>query len=285
MPLMHIDEATLESFVLRPDALPASIRQRIEGHVSGCPGCRTLLGSLRELHDDLSRTHALPSPAVERFLDELNSSTQFIRLVRYSPRPETSARLPHIEIQAAMADTSQRLAGYETVVTLASEMERLLLRVQLDHVSGKVRAHLHAEDPRKREGAIVSFPALGTEVVVDEQGKMAFEIPQQPSPAEWSTIEATVLLPMATVEVRVPDIGSNPSRAYFESRTGSYDVSLKRDAGSLDLTVTPMHDAPPINRVVVLTRADTRLLVDLLHGQCSLRADEIVPTLRVRFYA
>lgn len=87
---------------------------------------------------------------------------------------------------------------FSVLTVLEAETEDLLVRVVGDKETRKGRLYVLAEPAGKRAHVVVSFPGLGLELIADQEGCRAFDLPPEISPEDWAGAQAVVRRPLVT---------------------------------------------------------------------------------------
>jgi hypothetical protein len=264
--MSHPDEHIIEMHILRPESLPETVRRETAEHLSSCTSCRAVEESLRSFHADFARPGEADPARVAQLVARAFSSPRIYHLPCYRPRPHTSAGESYTGVLAAMTSDSGTRAGFETVASFASEPDHMLLRVRQDAVKKRVKVYYHADDTARSAGAIVSFPALPAEIVLDDKGQMEFEIPEAMTSREWAALEALVTLPVGTAKMETPPIGESWSEQVGDQSSAHHIVTAKARTDSIALEVTSIGNAPTIRRVVLKDGAGRNILLELSGG-------------------
>jgi len=282
--MTHPDEHSVELYILRPDAMAAGPRKELQEHLSACAGCRAVEHSLREFHAEFTQAPQADDALVARVTKRAFSSAGTIRLVHYHPRPHTTAGQSYIGVLAAMTGSAGARPGFETVASYASEADHILLRVRQDAGNKRVKVYYHADDPGKRDGAIVSIPALHADIVLDDHGQMEIGIPEAKTSHEWAALDAMVSLPVGAVEVPPPPPGETVTTNVVVHSTAEYAVTLKNENGVCTVLVQPIGDAVSVRRVVAKSGAGNTLIVDVSNDCGTFSAPPATDRLVLRFY-
>lgn len=202
----HLDEHTLEMFVLLPDRFAPEQTAEIRAHVQTCPGCRSVESGLRQFHEALSAGTRPDPDLLRRMMEEVLPLPRVIRLSPYHARPDVRmAPGGHTTVLAAMTPKQHLPALDETVATLASEPDKTLVRIRREGQEHAYRMYVLSDDPRKRDSVLVSLPALG-DFVTDRNGQVAFEIRAEHEPSDWAQVEGLLKLPVAVFSFRSVDL-------------------------------------------------------------------------------
>lgn len=282
--MTHPDEHSIEMYVLKPETMASEDLRGLEGHFSECAGCRAVERALREFYADFENSAEVDRVLIARVIQRAFSSTRVIRLSYYRPRPQTTTLQSYTGVLAAMTGANSARPGFETVATYASEPDHILLRIRQDAFNRRVKVYYHADDPAKRDGAIVSLPSVPGEIVLDDDGQLEFGIPEAKTSREWAALDALVILPLGMVEVDSPSPGKTLSRSLGIDGTVDYAVTLRNYEGTITVHVQPVGGAVPIHRLVVKGGPGTTVLVDLSDGHGAFPAPPTSDLLLLRLY-
>jgi hypothetical protein len=183
----HIDEHTIELFVLRSGKLSEATRADIASHLETCAGCRSLADTLKEFYGEFGAETRTMEGSVEHVMERIYPLPSAVRLTPYRPRPSLpSGAGGYTAILAAATPTHS--SGTETVATLASEEHKITLRVRREGKPNAFRLYLHTQDPRWRKGVVVTIPGVNAEFPLDESGQVTIELPEETVPKEWTEV-------------------------------------------------------------------------------------------------
>ena len=197
------DERHIERFVRNPKELPAERRQDVKRLIEADPGARAYAEFLRGFYDRLKEEPpATSSERVDAFVEELFQETSEEPVV--SLRPFRRRREPRPTVLAADTDGPGDERRFSVLTTLAAESEDVLVRIVEDRETGKGRLYVLDKSPKRRAHVIVSFPDLGLDLVADEEGRLAFDLPTDIDADQWAEARAVVRRPVVTQSV-APD--------------------------------------------------------------------------------
>lgn len=189
------DERTIEQYVRRPDALGAQDRRAAERLIAEDPGAAAYAEFLRGFYDRVDEESASPpSDRVEAFVEDLFQEEKAVIPVQpFRPRRE-----PRPTVLAADTAAPADERRFSVLTTLAAEAEDVLVRIVKDRDTGEGRLYVLAEPPERRAHVVVSFPDLGLDLVADEEGRLAFDLPAEIQTNQWADARAVVRRPVAT---------------------------------------------------------------------------------------
>ncbi|MGH7496345.1 MAG: hypothetical protein ACREOO_28675 [bacterium] len=315
----HIAEQSLEAYVRRPQTLDATAQNEIGEHLKTCEACRIIAGYLRDFYAELDRRRHEPVPRLEAFAKQLFPLPGTISLQPLLLPPERSHASDEYTLVLAARSPRPAEQRFQTVVTLASEQKDVLLRVLCDHESKTFRLFALAEDRRKGAHALISFPALGLEVLADAKGQATFALDKKGTPEDWKQIKCVLRMPLTAVHVRTGEIGqgaggdgigsspfgglriieaerlkaplraplrTNSSESSLTILVDDYEISLARSADTLTFIVQPIEpDAQPSSLAALEGTASGLLFVPLQNGRGTCPLPEATQDLSIRFYS
>jgi hypothetical protein len=264
--------------------MASELRHELQEHLSSCPGCRAIESSLRAFHTDFAATPEPEHALVARVTKHAFFPARIIRLSHYRPRPQSTAGQTYVGVLAAMTGPAGVRPGFETVASFASEPDHILLRVRQDAEHRRVKVYYHADDPGKRDGAIVSIPSLPAEIVLDDHGQMEFGIPEAKTSREWAALDAIVTLPVGVLQVEPPPAGETLSTILAIHGVDDYRVVLQNSGGAFMVSVQPIGDAIPVRRVVAKDGSGTTVIADLSDGRATFSVTPAGDRFVLRFY-
>lgn len=275
----HIDEHTLELIVVEPERFPASRLTEVMAHVNECPGCRAVHDEIRAIHLGLHEQRDRPSLMLATALGRVFPHPCVVRLTQYHPHLQVPAGASYTGILAAMAPESMSHEGYETVATYASEADHILLRVRQDAGNRRVRLYYHADDPMHQQGPVITLPALGADVVIDDSGRSEFRIETPRSPREWAQLEALVAFPVCSL---IRTEGGLVTITQESAHT--YEVVLEPQNSLLEIRCVHASAAPPIRRAVIRVAEEKPIVVEMDSGRASIASVDPAKSLLIRLY-
>lgn len=282
--MRHIEEELLEAYVRQQENLSVDVRQSVGAHLTACAACQSIAEYLRTFHADLRESPREVSPKVQAGIEALFPLPHFIPLHPFRPKMETIAFGDgYTTVLAAMSPETPR--RFQTVATFAAEPQNTLVRITHDKVTDVFKLYVLADEPRKREWAIVSFSQLAADFVTDDKGQVAFQLSGQARPENWAALEAVLRLPIADAHPALDRLRQNSSLQSLETTAGDYVVALSYADKMLTIAVRSMRpQVQVIHRVVVQTTSGQTFLVTLRDGRGDLNLDALPETLTLRLY-
>ena len=272
--MKHIEEQLLERSALRPDKLSEAEEKAVKAHLETCAACRETADYLRSFHRDLKELQYAEPPRISKLVRSLFPVPNVILLHPFQHEPGVGTLdTKYTTVLAAMTqDTLEQ--RFETVATLVSEKENALVRIMHDREENTYKLYVRAEDARKRDHVIVSFPELSTDLVTDQHGQDSFRLPESSHVRNWNSMNA--MLHTVVAEYRV--VGADLARSTEQTPlvlddTGEAGITLRLSYGdgTVTLEAQPTRDgAPAITRALVTVLGQTGVLVGLDdgRGQC-----------------
>ncbi|MDZ7291440.1 MAG: hypothetical protein ONB44_07640 [candidate division KSB1 bacterium] len=284
----HIEEQVLETYIRRPEKLPDSVHQCVATHLASCAACSAITDFLHSFYADLDNTPDEVSPRMEALIEMPSTSPFIIPLRPFQSQPEAVAFADgYTTVLAAMSPATPR-QRFQTVATFAAERHRTLVRILHDSATNNFKLYLLADDPRKREGAIVSFPKLAADFVTDERGRVAFQLPGHEQPQNWTTLEAELRLPVAEVCLSPDQLKKTSPPEFhqiYETIAAEHTATFSYADKVLTLNVRPLQpEVQAITRAVVKGATGQTFLITLHGGKAELLLDPLPETLTIRFY-
>jgi len=275
--MKHIEEETLEQFILHPEGMDAKTEQGLRAHLDHCPVCTRTVEFLRSFYADLNTLRYVPGERVDRFVRALFQAPNIIPLHPFVYQPDAEPfDSGYTTILAAMSVETAR-QRFETVATLFSGREKILVQVMHDRESDSFKLYVQSDDPRKRSYSIVSLPELPIELVTDQRGHVSFSLREDLRPKNWSSLNAVLHTPIAEVSLSERELHSP-----IERRTESGHVlSLSLVNGVLTVDVdSPEPRGPKVTRVL-LSSEETQSRLVMLHDETNRCAINDVPEMFV----
>jgi hypothetical protein len=282
--MRHIEEQLLDVYAWQPEKLPGDLRQSVETHLAVCVPCQSITEFLRAFYADLRESPCEVAPQVRGLVEALFPPPRVIPLLPFQPKLEAvSFGDGYTTVLAAMSPAAPR--RFQTVATFAAEPQNTLVRITHDNVTDVFKLYVLADDPRKREWAIVSFPQLAADFVTDDKGRVSFQLSGQARPENWAVLEAILRLPIAEVHLALDRLQQNSAPPFLETTAADYAVSLSYADKILTIAVRSMKtQAQVIQRVAVQATSGPTFLVTLRDGKGELNLDALSETLTLRLY-
>ena len=237
------DERRIERYVHRPAELGAQERRAVERLVEQDPGAAAYADFLRGFYDRLDEESGFsPSTRVDAFVESTfrDDKEAVISLHPFRPRRDSGPT-----VLAADTDRSSEKSRFSVLTTLAAESKDVVVRIVEDRDAGQGRLYVLSEPPERREHVIVSFPEFGLDLVADEEGRLAFELPSDVSSEQWTDARAVVRRPVSKKVVapngdeRIPFASDGTVRGRRDEDT----LTVSIEGGGSDmpsvLTATP----------------------------------------------
>jgi len=287
--MTHFDEKTIDLFVLNPLLLDEQTRSGLQRHLQECIGCRTLANFLQSYYADLERAskrHQPPSAHQEEVLRSLIPHARVIRLFPYRPRLTAALANGHeFVVLAAKSHGKELSSRFETVATLASDEERMLLRVVHDTLTDVFRAYLHADDPSRLNGALVSFESISLNLVLDEKGQKEFTLPEKDRPRDWSLVGTLVRTALGILTIQTSSLRPNGSTTVsVPGISPPVEVTVSYDSEVLNVSVTGQEGKPECSTALIEAGPENGTLVALKEGKATLPIPNLPDALIIRLY-
>jgi hypothetical protein len=285
--MTHIEELILEIYAHHPEKLDAEGRRTVQAHLNICTACRSIANFLHEFYASLAALNDTVSPPVEALVGKLFPAASIIPL--YSFRPQHKAELfdsRYTTVLAAMSLDAPRLR-FATVATLASEPQKILVRILLDNEANTFKLYVLADEPRKREHAIVSFPSLAVDLATDEKGQVTFELSKAQMPENWATLEAVLRLPLVKFHLTSDQLMSSSRQApllLHETSGPDCSLSLVYENKTLTLAAHPRSEESKINLAMIEGDNDKMFLIVLRESKGSIALEPLPQELVIRLY-
>lgn len=280
----HIEEQLLDAYARQPENLPGDIRQSVEAHLAACAACRSIAEFLSAFYADLLESPHEAAPQVQALVDALFPLPHVISLQPFQPKLEAiSFGDGYTTVLAAMSPTTPR--RFQTVATFAAEPQSTLVRIMHDNAADIFKLYVLADDPYKREWAIVSFPQLAADFVTDDKGQVAFQLSAHARPENWAALEAILRLPIAAAHLALDRLQQHSSPQFLETMAADYAIALSYADKTLTIAVRSMKsNSQVIQRVVAKTTTGQTFLMTLRDGKGDLNLDALPETLTLRLY-
>jgi hypothetical protein len=182
--------------------MPDGLRRRIEQLIEEDAGGQAYAEFLQDFYHRLEKDSAtFPSERVDEFVEELfrdEKEGTVVPLHPFQSRREGRPTVLAAETASTKTHESSEERRFSILTTLAAETEDLLVRVVEDRDTGRGRLYVLADPPEQRAHVVVSFPEFGLDLVADEEGRRAFDVPPEVSPEQWAEARAVVRRPVAT---------------------------------------------------------------------------------------
>ena len=200
-PVSPRDEQLIEQFVRGPEQLSEERRQSVERLIDEDPGAQAYAEFLRGFYRRLEAGPTTsPSGRVEAFVEGLFSENEntVVPLRPFQSRQESRPTVLAAETRTTDPHVSSDERRFSVLTTLEAETESLLVRVLGDRKTGQGCLYVLAEPAEQRAHVVVSFPDLGLNLIADEEGRRAFDVPPGITPQDWADTQAVVRRPLAT---------------------------------------------------------------------------------------
>lgn len=188
------DEQRIERLLRRPEALSDAERRRAEQLVEQDPAAQAFASFLRTYYDLLAEERERDrSDRVEAFVDGLFETPLPPVLPLRPYRPQSGPQPTVLAASTSPAADDQRFA---VLTTLAAEQDGVLVRVIADREAQTGRVYVLTGASADAAHVIVSFPALGLDLVTDGDGRRTFDLPADAGPGAWADAMAVVRRPV-----------------------------------------------------------------------------------------
>lgn len=270
------DEQLIERYVRRGSSLSVRERQAAEALLARSPAAREIAGLFSAFYEALAGLEAEQAPAVAAFLDRLFPPARIIVLHPYQALGESETS----EGTVLAAKTSGSPRGFETLATLASPEDHVLVRLLWNHAAHQGRLYAMAGEPEKRAHALVTFPDLDLHLVTDEHGRADVALTPEQVQADWVSARATLRLPLAVCSLKAEHL----ARGRHTKRLSSgHEVTCAYEEHTLRLAVRLEEEAAPPS-FAVLDMAHQQVLMPLREGAGRSSLDVLPEHLTIRLY-
>ncbi len=270
------DEQLIERYVRRGSPLSARERQAAEALLARSPAAREIAGLFSAFYEALAGLEAEQAPAVAAFLDRLFPPARIIPLHPYRALGESETS----EGTVLAAKTSDSPRRFETLATLASPEDKVLVRLLWDHAAHQGRLYAMAGVPEKRAHALVVFPDLDLHLVTDEHGRADVALTPEQVQADWVSARATLRLSLAACSLKAEHLARGRHAVRLPS---GHEVTCTYEEHTLRLAVRLEEEVTPPT-VAVLDMADQQVLMPLQEGKSSMRLEALPEGLTVFLY-
>lgn len=283
--MTHFDERTIDLYVQNPTLLQGDLVRSIEDHLRLCAGCRGLVTFLQEYYRELNESSGRRSPEVEAIMQRLMPLPNVVVLQPYRPHATSvHAGNGYTSVMAAMS-TLHHSTG-ETVSTLASEHDRMVVRIRATHSVGSYKIFLHTDDPRKLEGVYLDFPDIPAWFVLDDKGQVEFQLPKERAPRVWTDLKAIAHFPVAAIPVDGTQLQENGTLSErFQTGKGKGQLSLRYEHDVLKFTLGSPHPELLLSAVTLKPPDGLPYLIPLQRGQGELHIPRLPVSFVLRLYA
>jgi hypothetical protein len=268
------NEAAIEQYIRRPDAMSEEAQCEVERLLDRDPGAAAFAAFLRGFYDRLDEEARTAAAAqVDAFVEDLfaeDPDASVISLQPFQPRREARPT-----VLAAETETSSEARRFSVLTTLAAEAEQMLVRIVGDREKNQGRMYVLTDPPEQRAHVVVSFPELGLDLVANEQGRLAFDLPPDVGPEQWNEVRAVVRRPVAREQLSPGNVATLP----LPSGT---DLHCERDGGVITASAADDNGAPTF--VTVTPPDETPLLMRLGPGATAHRETDTEAPVILRVY-
>lgn len=281
--MKHIDENTLERFVLQPGRLDKELVHSIGEHLSQCRTCSETLEFLTSVHSDLNSLDYHNQNRIDGFVRALFRTSNVIPLVPFKPRLDLNAfDGKYTTVLAAMTKPVDQ-SRFHTLGTFASQTENAVLRVTHDRQAQALRLYVHSEDPRASAYSIISTPELSTDFVTDVHGHLTIAATETLLNADWNSLKPVLHLKVAEYPLSV---------ATLRTATRDHPLVIKSDPAVVleawiingELVFQVETSGSGFSRAVVEYSIDKKVLVNMVNGTGKCAFDTSVDKVVIRFY-
>jgi len=267
----HVAEHLIEFYVRHPEELDAITQQSVAGHVEACSACRSIAEFLRPFYAELETLDGKVSPQWEAWLAEHFPRAHVIPLHPFRPEPEESCAYSANAVVLAAMTRRSRSSGtrFQTVATLASRQQDVLLRILRDNESDTYRLYVLSHDPRQRRHAVISFPDLPLEVATDENGQARFQLAGDMASRKWESLNSILRLPVCEVRVPVEQLRQAAPPDFVtigEANAPEYAIRISYADNLLELEVRPRRQETPDSELAVVRCANDQTSATALQG-------------------
>jgi hypothetical protein len=275
----HLPEKVIEQFILESPELDDDRRNEIKQHLQSCAVCSSIYNHIHAFHTDYNE-YGASSPQTRKRLENFLS----IQYSVFPLKPLYSRDIynrGYITVLAAMTPTKD-IGRFKTVVTLAAEREKTLVRIIRDTQTGAYKFYVLTENPERKAYALLSFPEISTDFVTDERGQLEVDIDTVNDDDMWASLSGVLRLSIAEAEISTDESAQNLIST--KTKEDLYSLSLRLDSGKFSCTVVPQKAyAPPVSIAVLCSERDQPRLILLRNGmgECTISATASVKTIRL----
>ncbi|MGA9118314.1 MAG: hypothetical protein WB699_03015 [Bacteroidota bacterium] len=192
--MVHPTAEHIELYVLGGCSADPNLLQSIRTHLLECPGCKSYADYLTSFYKEVLEIWSDQKDAVPH---RTGPPHEWHPLVLHSFRPYTGsyAELGISGVMAAKSTLDYSPLRFEPLASFTYEEEDILLRFVLDRSTQSVLVSLRRAFPGFAEGSLLSFPALGLNILLDANGDAALPYAEWPPGDEWRTLSILIRFP------------------------------------------------------------------------------------------
>lgn len=274
--LPPFDEQLIERYVRGPDRLDAHERLAVEDLLRQSAAAREVAALLDAFYEAFDASEEETAPQVVAFLDTLFPPARILQLRPYqAERGAVKGRT----VLAAMTPSPHR--RFETVATLASTEDEVLVRVVCDRDRRRCRLYTMAREPEHRAHALIAFPELALRFVTDAHGRVDFTPTAEQMVADWASAGATLASPLADGSFTIDQVELDGCMVSLGS---GHTVRCAFEGGVFLLAVHAAPEAAAWPSSALVQAGERRLLLALEEGKGSIPMNVLPEHLQVWLY-
>lgn len=202
--MYHPSETELERYLNNTRSLEVAQRNYIEEHIRNCEECATLLEWLRDINDLVQQQYESFSSHLTHPAGKLEKKKPVrIPLYPYTVgKPEANNEFRPLLLAA---DHPAGSHGYRSVATMISSEEECLVRILKNENADNYRIFILADDKFYSSKGMLSFPALGKELLADEIGQVTIPSKQLPNET-WLNDRCLLHIAVASIKISKDEV-------------------------------------------------------------------------------
>jgi hypothetical protein len=275
----HPPEKVIEQYILKTPELDDDRRREIKQHLQSCTECSSIYNYINAFYTDYNVYTASSTQTSKRLETFLSVQYSVLPLKPLYSRDIYNSG--HITVLAALTPT-QDFGRFKTIVTLAAEREKTLVRIIRDSQTGAYKFYVLTENPVRKSHALLSFPEISTNFITDDRGQLEVDIDTVKNDDTWASLSGVLRLSVAEVELSADEITQNLISK--KTKEELYYLSIRLYNETFSCTVVPHKAyAPPVSIAVLCCDRDQPRLMLLRNGtgQCTVTATTSVKTIRL----
>jgi hypothetical protein len=274
----HVQEHTLDLYIMNPELLDAGQRAALQEHLDQCEGCRRLADTMKAFYQELEQHLVQPVADAGILMRRIFPAPRFLEF----PPPAASTSIDRPAPNAGQTAAQDRPSAL--LLERRSTGNDATLRLFHEVHTERYRLALCPRTFELEECGVASIPNVEGGIVLDDTGQGVFPVPAPGCLEGWESGKIVIRFPVAQLHISTLRAREEGLRT-FADPAGRVSASMTLDPGRLVLTVSLSPPDREVKFVLINGPAAGHTLLPVVGGVCTLPAEAGAEELLIDIYA